>query len=88
MPKKKGKDKGPPVPVGDMNIFGPLIVLKQVPFKKTTPAQLVFMRPNLTAVAKSSGTQRRNSERSGDRYSPCRSGARWTGLERVGKGWK
>jgi hypothetical protein len=41
MPKKKGKDKGPPVPVGDLNIFGPLVVLKQVPSQKTTPTPFV-----------------------------------------------
>jgi hypothetical protein len=38
MPKKKGKkDKGPPVPVGDLNIFGPLLVIKQVLLKSNSP---------------------------------------------------
>jgi hypothetical protein len=28
MPKNKGKAKGPPVPIGDLNIFGPLVAAK------------------------------------------------------------
>jgi hypothetical protein len=55
MPKKKGKDKGP-VPVGDMNSFGPLVVLKQVPSTKTTPTPFVFRGAQPDAVAKCRGT--------------------------------
>lgn len=62
MPKKKGKDKGQ-VPVGDMNSFGPLVVLKQVPSTKTTPTPFVFRGAQPDAVAKCRGTQQGVAEK-------------------------